>query len=115
MNTLQTQVVELPFLISAEQALIAANEYILFKYATGLVGTVPRRLSTQSSSLWIVPVVLTSPGYGIVGEVGVVAVDAQGGQVVGGTPSSEVLAAQERLVSGKQDELEAAFLRARKA
>jgi len=106
---------ELPFLISAEQALITANEYILFKYATGLVGSVPRMLSTPNSSLWIVPVVLTSPGYGIVGEVGVVAVDAQTRQVIGSTPRSEVLAAQERLVRDKHDDLEAAFLRARKA
>ena len=35
---------------------------------------------------------LTSPGYGAVGQVGVIAVDALTGEVLGGSPKDEVVA-----------------------
>ena len=52
-------------------------------------------------------------GYGAVGEVGVVTVDAHTGCIIDGTPKEEVRAAIERLSEEKQDALEAAFRRAR--
>jgi hypothetical protein len=60
-----------------------------------------------------VPIIFTSPGYGAVGEVGIVTVDAHTGLVVSGTPKDVVRAAVQRLCEEKQDALEAAFLRAR--
>ncbi|MBI4605909.1 MAG: hypothetical protein HY721_28425 [Planctomycetes bacterium] len=101
--------------IAAEKALQSANEFILFHYATGLMGTVPRLVSMADRDVWVVPVVLTSPGFGTVGEVGMVAVDAGDGKVVGSTPRSEVIAAQRRLREKNLDAIEAAFLRAREA
>jgi hypothetical protein len=50
-----------------------------------------------------------------VGEVGLVAIDAATREVVGATPVDEVRAAGRELAEAKQDALEAAFRRARKA
>jgi hypothetical protein len=63
--------------------------------------------------LWIVPIVLTHPDRGSVGEVGVVAVDARTGKVAGSTPRSEVVAAGERLAKGKHVDLHAPAVQAR--
>lgn len=92
---------------------ITANAHCLRQYATGFTAGTPRRLSLPDQQLWVFPVLYTSPGYGIVGEVGVVAVDVRSGQVAGSTPRSEVTAAAKRLSEEKRDELEAAFRRAR--
>ena len=53
----------------------AANGYIVRHYPFGCLGINPRRL-VGKNDFWIVPIFLTSPGYGAVGEVGLVAVDA---------------------------------------
>src|SRR5262249_34595782 len=98
---------------AAESAWIAANEYCLLQYATGYTGGSPRRLVLGGSEVWIVSVVLTSPGYDTVGEVGVVADDAATLAVMGATPRAEVLAAAAALAREKRDELDAAFRRAR--
>ena len=95
----------------AEAAVTAANVYLLRHYSTSLMGGSPHRSS--DGTLWEVPIVFTSPGYGAVGDVGVIAVDAHTGQVVGGTPKDEVRAAMQRLSEEKRDALEAAFLRAK--
>ena len=97
----------------AEAAQVAANEHCLRQYGSGSTGGTPRRLSLRADEVWIVPVVLTSPGYGAVGEVGVVAVEAGTGAVVGATPRDEVRAAGTRLAREKRHELDAAFRRAR--
>lgn len=99
---------------TAEAAVIAANGHMLLNYVIGLLGGPPHRVSLPGGDLWIVPMVLTSPGYGAVGEVGAIAVDARTGEVVGGTPKEEVVEAIRRLREEKGDALEAAFLRARK-
>jgi hypothetical protein len=97
----------------AEAARIAVHEYCLLNYGTGYAGGTPRRLLLARKELWIVPVVLTSPGYGAVGEVGMVAVDVASGAVVGATPRPEVRTAGTRLALEKRHELDAAFHRAR--
>jgi hypothetical protein len=75
----------------------------------------PRRVSLKNTDVWIVPVVLTSAGYGIVGEVGVVVVDAATGKIIGASSRKEVRSAGARLAKEKRAELDAAFHRARKA
>ena len=91
----------------------AANGFIVRHYPIGCLGGAPRWLSLSSADLWIFPVLLTSPGYGVVGEVGLVAIDARTGQVLAGTPRDEVRAAIQRLKQEKHGDLEAAFLRTR--
>ena len=97
---------------SAEKAQIVGNAYCLLHYATGYAAGTPRRLSLPGQQCWIMPVVLTSPGFGIVGEVGFLAVEARSGKVIGSTSRSEVVAAGNRLAEEKRDDLEAAFHRA---
>ena len=100
-------------LIDAQRAMAAASEYCLFHYPTMVTGGIPRRLSLPDSELWIVPVVLTHPDYGVVGEAGVVAIDARTAKVIVSTPRSEVVAGGQRLREAKRSDLEAAFLQAR--
>jgi hypothetical protein len=95
--------------------MIAANSHLVRQYPFGCLAGTPRHLTLGSQELWIVPIILTSVGYGAVGEVGVVALDAHTRQMLGGTPPDEVVAAVKHLKEEKRDELEAAFHRARKA
>ena len=95
-----------------EVILRAANGYIVRHYPFGCLGNNPRRLIGKSD-FWIVPIFLTSPGYGPVGEVGFVAVDSRTHQVVSATDRQEVNKAIKHLKEIKRDELEAAFLQAR--
>lgn len=97
-----------------EKVQIAANSYCIRHFAIGYSGGAPRRLAIKGSDVWVVPVVLTSPGYGVVGEVGVVAVDATNHEIIGATPRQEVKAAGSRLAQEKRDALDAAFRKATK-
>ncbi len=94
---------------------IAANSYCLTHYGVRVSGGTPRRLALRNVEVWIVPAYLTSLGYGVVGEVGVLALDAVTREVIGATPRDEVQAAATRLKRAKRDELDAAFHRTRKA
>jgi hypothetical protein len=96
-----------------ERVRIAANSFCLHNYAVGFTGGVPRRLDIPSGEIFVVPVLFTSPGFGVVGEVGVLAVDPLTFAVVGATPVSEVRAAGARLARENRLELDAAFRRAR--
>jgi hypothetical protein len=96
----------------ADAVLQSANGYIVQHYPFGCLGTKPQRLLGESD-FWIVPVFLTSPGHGAVGEVGLIAVDAHTHHVVGATRRQEVSRAIKHLKESKRDELEAAFHRAR--
>jgi len=100
---------------AALKAQIAANAYCLRRYSVGFTGGKPRPLTLDFGKIWIVPVMLASPGYGWVGDVGLVAVDASTFQVIGATPRPEVMAAGARLERENRDALDAAFHRARKA
>src|SRR5437899_3255871 len=93
----------------AEAMSQAANAHILRHYPFGCLGGTPRRLLLENLGLWFVPVFLTSPGIGPVGEVGVVAVDEQKARVVGYTEQQEVAKAVQQLKESKGDEREAAF------
>jgi len=99
---------------SEDAVQIAANSYCLTHYGVRCSGGSPRRLSLRGAEeIWIVPVVFTSPGYGAVGDVGVVVVDAATYDVIGATPREEVRAGVARLAKEKRDELDAAFRQAR--
>jgi hypothetical protein len=97
---------------ATERALQAANAYAVRHYPFGCLGNNARRL-VGDTDLWIVPIFLTSPGCGAVGEVGLVAVDAQTCQVVGATERHEVNRLITHLKETKRDDLEAAFHQAR--
>jgi hypothetical protein len=73
----------------------------------------PRLLSLPTQSVWVVPVLFTSAGYGQVGAVGVVAVAADTRTILDATPKDEVRAAGARLAREKHGILDTAFRRAR--
>ena len=102
-----------PPAISADQAMIAANKFILFHYPTMFTGGLAHRLTLAATEVWIVPIALTHPDHGIVGEVGSVALDVRTGEVVGHTPRTEAVAVGKRLRENKGYALETAFLAAR--
>lgn len=93
---------------------VAANSHIVRHYPIGCLGGQPRRLVGKNGDQWMVPIVLTSPGHGAVGEVGFVIVSAGRHQVVGSTEREAVGRAIKLLKESKGDELEAAFHRSRK-
>ena len=87
--------------ITAKQALVAANSYALLHFPTMYTGAGTHRLVLPDVDLWVVPIVLTHPDHGILGNVGLVAIDAVTGEVVGATPREEVVAAGKRVRQGK--------------
>ena len=91
---------------------VVANSYCLRQYAVGYTGGTPRRLHLPTYEVWIVPVLFTSPGYGVVGGVGVLAIDPVTHEIVGSSSRGEVRAAAARLAGGKRDEIDTAFRRA---
>lgn len=98
---------------AAEKARSAVHEYCLLNYGTSYIGGAPRQLRLAGKKLWIVPVLLTSPGYGELGEVGLAAVDMATGAVVGASHRTEVRTAASRLTRENRDALDAALHRAR--
>ena len=99
--------------ITAKEATIAANAHVLFHYPTMFTGAGTHHLILAGVDLWIVPIVLTHPDYGILGIVGLIAVNASTGQVIGGTPREEVVAAGKRLREGKGYDVRATVLPSR--
>jgi len=101
--------------IPVRAAVRGVNGYCLLHYGTNFLSGTPLRCSLTSlqADLWVVPVMLGSLGYGWVGQVGTVALDAASGEVVGANSRQQVYAVARALEEEKRDELEAAFLRAR--
>ena len=90
-----------------------SNGYCLRTYGDAYTGATPRSLSLPAGTIWVVPVMFNSAGYGPVGEVGIVAVDPRTLEILDATPKHEVRAAGARLARVKRDDLHAAFRRAR--
>jgi hypothetical protein len=96
--------------IKAVQTVV--NSHCLTHYGVRCSGGIPRSVPLRASEVWIVPVVFTSPGYGCVGDVGMVVVDAATREVVGASRREEVRAAVAALAKERADELETAFRQA---
>jgi len=95
--------------ITAEQAISTVQDFVADNLGD-LVGVgQPCRMVTALRASWVVPLVLTSPGYGIVGLVGVVTVDDELGHIVGWTPIDDIRLNAQRVSLDKETELESAF------
>src|SRR2546428_526054 len=79
----------------------AANSFIVRNFPIGCLGKDPRRLVGETD-VWIVPIVLTSPGHGSVGEVGMIAVDAVSHRIVSASERREVNRAVKQLKEAKR-------------
>jgi hypothetical protein len=92
-----------------------ANSFLLWNLPDSY-GTAPlERVQVVEGNIWVFPIVLTSPGLGIVGEVGHIAVDSSRLQVVGCTPRAQVTEHGKKFGEKYKAEIEVAFLRARRA
>jgi hypothetical protein len=100
---------------ACDDAHARANAYCLTTYGDAYVASPPRPLALPSGRIWVSTVMLTSPGYGPVGDVGVIGLDGGTRAIVDATPKAEVRAAGVRLAREKRDALSAAFRRARTA
>lgn len=103
-TTSQVQVV-----LSARQAMIAANRFIVEHLPDRFSSGLPKLVLFPLRPLWLVPVHLTYPGVGVVGEVGMLAVDGDRPVVVGWTPTEEMETLAHRIYEENRDEIELAF------
>ena len=67
--------------VSAEEARLHVNRQVIPHLGTGLVACTPRLSITDNWATWFVPIQLSLSQLGNLGEVGVVRVDAQSGQI----------------------------------
>ena len=95
--------------VSYRRAMATANRFIVEHLPDRLSAGLPKSVRFPTRTVWIVPVLLTYPKVGIVGEVGMIAVEAERENVVGWTPFSEVEALARQLYQEKKNEIEIAF------
>jgi hypothetical protein len=96
----------LQVVLDAKEAMIAANRFIVEHLPDRFSAGLPKLVQFPLQPLWLVPVHLTYPGVGMVGEVGMVAVDGERPIVVGWTPPEEMEALAHRLYEEKRNEIE---------
>ena len=79
------------------------NSYLIMRVGNLIMSGEPQLELREDGAFWIVPVVLTSPGWGHVGEIGHVMVDAQTGTIVESESTSceEIETNAERLAQEK--------------
>ena len=103
-SEIRTQVV-----LDAKQAMLAANRFIVEHLPDRFSAGLPKLVLFPLKPLWLVPVHLTYPDLGVVGEVGMLAVDRVHPVVVGWTPPEEMEALARKLYEENRDEIELAF------
>jgi len=87
--------------VNADTAKLTVAEYCLFHYPTLFTAGMPRLTARKNGEAWLVPVVLTHPQHGLVGEVGEVLFQGSTGAIVYHTPRRTVVAAGKRLQEAK--------------
>ncbi len=95
--------------VDSKAAMIIANKFIISNFKSCLAAGLPKTVSFPIRNVWIIPVLLSCPNVGIIGEVGMVAVDSESGSVVGFTPKNEMERIGKVLYEEKKDEIEIAF------
>ena len=68
--------------MTAEEARRQANRQVVTELGTGLIARDPELALDGDQVTWRVPIVLTLPGLGDLGQVGYVAVDAESGSLL---------------------------------
>lgn len=95
--------------VSADDARAAATEFLLDHLGNQLTTGEPIRMLSAVRSTWIVPVQLAYIHTGVLGNVGVIAVDEETGLVIGWTPIDQIKAAVRQLREQHEPELSAQF------
>jgi hypothetical protein len=80
-----------------------ANAYLIMRVGNLIMAGEPDLELREDGPYWVVPVVLTSPGFGHVGQVGQILLDAQTGNIIESesTSSAEIENNAERLAQEK--------------
>ena len=97
--------------LSAEAASRIVEDYIADRLGNLALAGAPQRMIFPLRAVWIVPIFLAYPGYGLAGMIGVAAVEDELAGIVGATPVDEMRRAAEQLVAEHGAEIEAAFRR----
>ena len=92
--------------IGAEEAMHKAERFLNRHLGHLLAAGTPQRVLFPLCSTWVVPVQLTYPGCGVVGEVGMVVVDETTGEVVAWTSPQEMHQATEQHYQEHKGEIE---------
>lgn len=87
--------------LSKTAAMTAANKFCLFHYPTMFTGGIPHRLVLPSGQVWVVPIVLTHPDHGIVGQAGSIIMDVGTGKILAHTERTEVVATGKKMREAK--------------
>ncbi len=96
-------------MISPDEACAAATEFLLDNVGHLVVVGEPYAMVSAVRAMWLVPVQLAYIHTGLLGTVGVVAVDAETHQIVAWTPVSEMKAASRRLRALHEPEVSEQF------
>jgi hypothetical protein len=97
--------------ISASNARTIGANFAAEHFGDQIGVGMPWHIVSALRSAWATPLVLTSPGYGIVGIVGLLLVDEEMGQITAWTTVEEVKASATQLLKEKNVDLESAFKR----
>jgi hypothetical protein len=96
--------------ISPDEARAAATDFLLDHVGNQVVASQPHLMVSAVWTTWIVPIQLAYVHTDSIGEVGVVAVDEETGQVVAWTPIDQMKAAGRALRLAHEPELSRQFL-----
>lgn len=99
--------------VTAEDARLIGEDFVADNLGDQISAGAPSRVVSSLRSAWVVPLMLTSPGYGVVGIVGVLIVDEELGHISAWTAVEEIEANAARLIEENKAELESAFERVR--
>ena len=97
--------------VTAEAARVIGEGFVADHLGDQIGAVMPWRVVSALHAAWVVPLALTSPGYGIVGIVGALIVDEELGYISAWTAPDEIEANATRLTAQHQSELNRAFER----
>ena len=92
-----------------EDAKAAATEFLLDFVGNQLVVGTPVTMASALRSVWIVPVALAYIHTGSLGEIGVIAVDEETGEVVAWTPVDQMKSASRALRAAREPQISEQF------
>ena len=95
--------------VDRNAAMVIANRFIIKNLRSCFTSGLPKSVNFPIQSVWIVPILLSYPDTGVVGEVGMIAVDRESGTIVGYTPKKEIERIAKALYEEKKKEIEIAF------
>ena len=94
---------------TAEKAAAVAMEFLLDHLGNQLIAGQPLSMVSALHTLWVVPIHLAYTHTGIVGNVGVVAIDDETAHVIAWTPIAQIKAASRALRESLEPQLSQQF------